>query len=54
MRLIGMEFFKCRRRQVPLICLALIAAQLLWMGVVHLPDGAGGDERWVDCSCCTP
>lgn len=33
MRLIGMEFFKCRRRQVPLICLALIAAQLLWMGV---------------------
>lgn len=33
MRLIGMEFFKCRRRQVPLICLALITAQLLWMGV---------------------
>ena len=31
MSTLGLEFFKCRRRKIFLVCLALIAAQLFWM-----------------------
>ena len=27
-----MEFWKCRRRMVGLVCLAFVAVQLLWVG----------------------
>ncbi|MEE0434216.1 MAG: ABC transporter permease [Peptococcaceae bacterium] len=33
MSTLRLEFFKCRRRKIYLVCLALIAAQLLWMSV---------------------
>lgn len=33
MKAIRLEFYKCKRRKVLLVCLALIAAQLIWMGV---------------------
>ena len=33
MKAIRLEFYKCKRRKVMLVCLALIAAQLIWMGV---------------------
>ena len=32
MKLLRMEFFKCRRRKIALICLAFVAVQLAWMG----------------------
>ena len=32
MKLLRLEFFKCRRRKVGWICLAFLAAQLLWVG----------------------
>ena len=33
MKLLKLEFFKCRRRKILLVCGGLLAAQLLWMGV---------------------
>lgn len=33
---IGLEWYKCRRRQVPLVCLGLLGAQMVWMGVFLL------------------
>ena len=33
MKALAMEFYKCRRRKILLVCLGLLAAQLLWFGV---------------------
>lgn len=32
MKLLGLEFFKCRRRKIPLVCAAVLGAQLFWFG----------------------
>ena len=45
MKAIRLEFYKCKRRKVLLVCLALIAAQLIWMGVFL----ARLDERQKAC-----
>ena len=34
MKLLGLEFFKCRRRGITLVCAAVLAAQLFWFWVV--------------------
>lgn len=33
MKLLKLEFFKCRRRKIVLVCAAILAVELLWMGV---------------------
>lgn len=33
MSLLKLEFFKCRRRKITLVCAAILAVELLWMGV---------------------
>ena len=33
MKLIQLEFYKCRRRKVLLVCAAVVAAELLWFGM---------------------
>lgn len=32
MKLLGLEFFKCRRRKITLVCAAVLGAQLFWFG----------------------
>lgn len=32
MKLLGLEFYKCRRRKMVLLCAAVLAAEMLWMG----------------------
>lgn len=32
MKLLGLEFFKCRRRKIALVCAAVLGAQLFWFG----------------------
>ena len=32
MKLLGLEFYKCRRRKVVLVCAAVLAAELVWFG----------------------
>ena len=32
MKLLALEFCKCRRRKLTLVCAGLLAAQLLWFG----------------------
>lgn len=31
-KLLGLEFYKCRRRNITVLCAAVIAVELLWMG----------------------
>ena len=33
MKLLKLEFFKCRRRKIALVCAAVLAAELLWFGM---------------------
>lgn len=33
MKLLKLEFFKCRRRKILLVCAAVLAAELLWFGM---------------------
>src|SRR5699024_5759095 len=33
MKLLKLEFFKCRRRKIVLVCAAVLAAELLWFGM---------------------
>ena len=40
MSTLRLEFFKCRRRKIFLVGLALIAAQLLWMSVTIMRGDA--------------
>ena len=31
-KLLGLEFYKCRRRNITVLCAAVLAVELLWMG----------------------
>ena len=31
MKLLGLEFYKCRRRKVVLVCAAVLAAEVVWI-----------------------
>ena len=41
MKLLRLEFFKCRRRKILLVCAAVLAAELLWFGVYLARQDAG-------------
>ena len=41
MKLLGLEFYKCRRRKIVLVCAAVLAAELLWFGVYLARQDAG-------------
>lgn len=45
MKLLKLEFYKCRRRKIVLVCAAVLAVQLLWMGVFFTRQDAG-DLKW--------
>ncbi|MGO5030017.1 ABC transporter permease [Candidatus Agathobaculum pullicola] len=45
MKLLQMEFYKCRRRKILLVCAAVLAVQMLWMGVFFARQDAE-DLRW--------
>ena len=32
MKLLKLEFFKCRHRKILLVCAAVLAVELIWMG----------------------
>ena len=32
MKLLRLEFYKCRRRKIPVVCAAVLAAELIWIG----------------------
>ena len=32
MKLLSLEFYKCRRRKIVLVCAAVLAVELFWMG----------------------
>ncbi len=48
MKLLQMEFYKCRRRKFPLLCLAWLLVQALWLGVTvfHGMDAAEKAVGW--------
>ena len=39
MRLLSLEFYKCRRRKITLVCAAVLAVELLWMNVFFAREG---------------
>ena len=39
MKLLKLEFFKCRRRKIVLVCAAVLAAELLWFGAYLARQG---------------
>lgn len=39
MRLLSLEFYKCRRRKITLVCAAVLAVELLWMSVFFAREG---------------
>jgi len=41
MKLLKLEFFKCRRRKIALVCAAVLAAELLWFGAYLARQDAG-------------
>ena len=45
MKLLKLEFYKCRRRKIVPVCAAVLAVQLLWMGVFFTRQDAE-DLRW--------
>ena len=45
MKLLKLEFYKCRRRKIVLVCTAVLAAQLLWMGAFFARQD-GEDLKW--------
>lgn len=48
MRLLKLEFFKCRRRKILLVCAAVLAVELLWMGAYLARQNAGNlRQGWV-------
>ena len=40
MKLLKLEFFKCRRRKILLVCAAVLAAELLWIVSTFLRQDA--------------
>ena len=45
MKLLRLEFYKCRRRKIVLVCAAVLAVELLWIGVFFTRQDAE-DLRW--------
>ena len=45
MKLLRLEFFKCRRRKIVLVCAAVLAVEFLWMGV-FLARESPEELRW--------
>ena len=45
MKLLKLEFYKCRRRRITLVCAAVLAVELLWMGAFFDRQSAE-DMRW--------
>ena len=45
MKLLALEFCKCRRRKLTLVCAGLLAAQLLWFGAYLTRQDAPNDRR---------
>ena len=47
---LSMEFYKCRRRRIPLVCLGMILVQLAWIGAVLLrmdPEEFAQGWQWL-------
>lgn len=48
MKLLKLEFFKCRRRKISLMCAAVLAVELIWMGVfLARQDGEDLAQGWM-------
>lgn len=48
MTLLKLEFFKCRRRKIALVCAGVLAVQALWMGVfLARQDGQDLAQGWM-------
>ena len=45
MKLLKLEFFKCRRRKILLVCAAVLAVELIWMGAFFTRQDAE-NLRW--------
>ena len=45
MKLLRLEFYKCRRRKIVLICAAVLAIELIWMEAFFARQDAG-DLKW--------
>lgn len=45
MKLLRLEFYKCRRRKIVLVCAAVLAVELIWMGVFFTRQDAE-DLKW--------
>ena len=45
MKLLKLEFYKCRRRKIVLVCAAVLAVELVWMGAFFTRQDAE-DLRW--------
>ena len=45
MKLLRLEFYKCRRRKIVLICAAVLAIELIWMEAFFVRQDAG-DLKW--------
>lgn len=45
MKLLRLEFFKCRRRKILLVCAAVLAVELIWMGAFFNRQDAE-DMQW--------
>lgn len=45
MNLLRLEFYKCRRRKIVLVCAAVLAVELVWMGVFFTRQDAE-DLKW--------
>lgn len=48
MKLLRMEFYKCRRRKITLVCAGVLAVQLFWFGaVLSRQDGEDLAQGWL-------
>lgn len=45
MKLLQLEFYKCRRRKIVFVCAAVLAVELIWMGVFFTRQNAE-DLKW--------
>lgn len=45
MKLLRLEFYKCRRRKIVLVCAAVLAVELIWMGAFFARQDAE-DLKW--------
>lgn len=45
MKLLQLEFYKCRRRKIVLVCAAVLAVELIWMGAFFTRQDAE-DLKW--------